>query len=225
MFLGGYQKVSLIDYPGVVASVVFLRGCNFMCPYCHNPELLSAEGGIVLEEEFFSMLFANRRMLDGVCVTGGEPCLQLELPEFLSKLKDMGFKVKLDTNGSEPDMLGFILDKGLADYVAMDIKSSWENYSRIARPDSSADKVKKSLAVLQNSRTDHEFRTTIFPGVHTMDDFLSIAGYLKDGSKYFVQNIKREKTLEEIFAETDLFAENVAEELGNRFPKLLIDHR
>ncbi|MFA4999628.1 MAG: anaerobic ribonucleoside-triphosphate reductase activating protein [Parcubacteria group bacterium] len=225
MFLGGYQKVSLIDFPGLVASVVFLRGCDFMCPYCHNPELISMEGNVVLEEEFFSMLLKNRRMLDGVCVSGGEPCLQPALPEFLSKLKDLGFKIKLDTNGSEPDMLAFVLRKGLVDYVAMDVKSSWKNYPLVTHRKHAAVNAKKSLAILGDSGIDHEFRTTIFPGVHTIDDFISIAGYLRNGSKYFIQNIKREKTLTEITAESDLFAKDIAEKLESRFPNLLIGNR
>lgn len=225
MFLGGYQKVSLMDYPGLIASVVFLRGCDFMCPYCHNPELVSQSGGLVLEEEFLSMLIENRKMLDGVVVTGGEPCLQPGLPEFLSKIKDFGFKVKLDTNGSEPDMLSFILSKGLADYVAMDIKSSWENYSKVVRPTDAADKVKKSLAIIQSSKVDREFRTTIFPGTHTIDDFVSIAGELGDGTKYFIQDIKFEKTLSELSGTSELYSSDIAEELKKQYPRLIIGHR
>lgn len=225
MFLGGYQKVSLMDYPGLVASVVFLRGCDFMCPYCHNPELISVEGGLVLEEEFLSLLLENRKMLDGVVITGGEPCLQPGLPEFMSKIKDYGFKIKLDTNGSEPDMLAFILSKGLADYVAMDIKSSWENYPKVAHPVGAADKVKKSLAAIQSSKVDHEFRTTIFPGTHTMEDFISIAGELSDGAKYFIQDIKLAKTFSEISSFSEFYSADVAEELKKRYPRLIVGHR
>jgi pyruvate formate lyase activating enzyme len=225
MFLGGYQKVSLIDYPGLVASVVFLRGCDFFCPYCHNPELIPLEGGVILEEDFFSMLIENRKMLDGVVVTGGEPCFQSKLPEFLSKIKDYGFKVKLDTNGSRPKILEFILKRGLADYVAMDIKSSWGNYPNISKNINAAEKAKKSLSIIQESRIDHEFRTTIFPGVHTINDFISIAGELKEGEKYFIQNIQIAKTYSEIFSNQDFFAEDIAEEIKKRYPKLIIGHR
>ena len=225
MLIGGYQKVSLIDFPGVVAAVVFLRGCNFMCPYCHNPELLFADGETVSEEDFFAMLAENRHMLDGVCVSGGEPCLQSGLPEFLSKLKKLGLKVKLDTNGSVPEMLSRVLSQRLVDYVAMDIKSSWENYSRVARLVSAADKVKNSLSIIYEARVDCEFRTTIFPGVHTIQDFIAIAGYLEPKSKYFIQNIKRDKTLEPISAEQNLFADEVANELKSRFPHLIIGSR
>lgn len=214
-----------MDYPGLVASVVFLRGCDFMCPYCHNPELIAVDGGTVLEEEFFSVILENRKMLDGVVVTGGEPCLQPGLPEFLSKLKDFGFKVKLDTNGSEPEMLRFILSRGLADYVAMDIKSSWENYHRVAAPKGIAEKVKKSLSILNSSKTDHEFRTTMLPGVHAMSDFVSIAGELGDGAKYFIQDVKLAKTLSEITAPSEFSASDVAEELKSRFSGLIIGHR
>jgi len=225
MLIGGYQKVSLIDFPGVVSAIVFLRGCNFMCSYCHNPELIFADGETVSEEDFFSMLAENRHMLDGVCVSGGEPCLQSELPEFLSKLKKLGLKVKLDTNGSVPEMLSRVLREKLVDYVAMDIKSSWENYSRVARLTSAADKVKNSLSIIYEEGVDCEFRTTIFPGVHTIQDFISIAGYLEPKSKYFIQNIKRDKTLEPIFAEQDLFADEVANELKKIFPYLIIGSR
>ena len=217
--------MSLIDFPGVVSAIVFLRGCNFMCSYCHNPELIFADGETVSEEDFFSMLAENRHMLDGVCVSGGEPCLQSELPEFLSKLKKLGLKVKLDTNGSVPEMLSRVLREELVDYVAMDIKSSWENYSRVARLTSAADKVKNSLSIIYEEGVDCEFRTTIFPGVHTIQDFISIAGYLEPKSKYFIQNIKRDKTLEPIFAEQDLFADEVANELKKIFPYLIIGSR
>jgi pyruvate formate lyase activating enzyme len=225
MFLGGYQKISLMDYPGLVASIVFLRGCDFLCPYCHNPELIPSEGGVILEEEFFSMLLGNRKMLDGVVVSGGEPCLQPGLPEFMSKIKDYGFKVKLDTNGSEPEMLGFILKKGLADYVAMDIKSSWENYPKITLVADAALKTKKSLAILSESKIDHEFRTTILPGAHTLGDFISIAEELPAKSKYFIQDIKLDKTYAEVSANSDFFAEDIARELEIAFPELIIGHR
>ena len=217
--------MSLIDFPGVVSAIVFLRGCNFMCSYCHNPELIFAEGETISEEDFFAMLAENRHMLDGVCVSGGEPCLQLGLPEFLSKLKKLGFKVKLDTNGSVPEMLSRVLKEGLVDYVAMDIKSSWENYSRVARLVSVADKVKNSLSIIYESGVNCEFRTTIFPGVHTIQDFVAIAGCLKPGSKYFIQNIRRDKTLEPISAEQNLFSDEVANELRMCFPHLIIGSR
>ncbi len=214
-----------MDYPGIIASVVFLRGCDFMCPYCHNPELIPIEGGTVLEEEFLSMLLENRKMLDGVVVSGGEPCLQPGLPEFLSKIKDYGFKVKLDTNGSEPGMLKFVISRGLADYVAMDIKASWDNYPSVVSAPDAALKVKRSLSVLKSSNIDHEFRTTILPGAHAMEDFISIAGELEDGAKYFIQDIKLEKTLSEISSPLQFSAAEVADELRTRFPKLIIGYR
>jgi len=225
MLIGGYQKMSLIDFPGCVSAIVFLRGCNFMCPYCHNPELLSADGDIVIEEDFFSMLLENRNMIDGVCVSGGEPCLQSGLPDFLSRLREYGFKIKIDTNGSVPEMLNRVLRERLVDYVAMDIKSSWENYSLIACIPGVAEKVKQSLTILQQSHIDYEFRTTIFPGTHTLGDFIAIAGYLKEGSKYFIQNIKLEKTLEAIPERQNLWAVDIADELKNRFPRLIIGYR
>jgi len=225
MLIGGYQKVSLIDYPGVIASVVFLRGCNFMCPYCHNPELISAKGGVVLESDFFTMLLENKQMIEGVCVSGGEPCLQSDLPEFLSKLKNIGFKVKLDTNGSNPEMLANIINANLADYVAMDIKSSWENYHLIARPKDIVLKVKQSLAIIQKSNIDYEFRTTIFPGTHTVNDFIAIAGYLKINNKYFIQDVKREKTLEKIPMSQTFYAEDIVAILQSRYPDLIISYR
>ena len=196
-----------------------------MCSYCHNPELIFADGEIVSEEEFFAMIAENRHMLDGVCVSGGEPCLQLGLPEFLSKLKKLGLKIKLDTNGSAPEMLSRVLRERLVDYVAVDIKSSWENYSRVARLASVTDKVKKSLSIIYESGVNCEFRTTIFPGVHTIQDFIAIAGYLKPGSKYFIQNIKCDKTLELISMEQSLFADEVANELKLRFLQLVIGSR
>jgi len=225
MVIAGYQKISLMDYPGLIASIVFLRGCDFMCPYCHNPELIPSEGEVILEEDLFAMLLENRKMLDGIVVTGGEPCLQPGLPEFLSRIKDYGFKIKLDTNGSEPEMLEFILKKGLADYVAMDIKASWKNYPKITPLDHAAEKVKKSLAVLSESKADREFRTTIFPGAHTMNDFILIAKELPAESKYFIQDIKLDKTYAKITAPSDFFAEDVVRELKGDFPELIIEYR
>ncbi|MBW2989756.1 anaerobic ribonucleoside-triphosphate reductase activating protein, partial [Candidatus Woesearchaeota archaeon] len=130
----GLQKASLIDYPPYACCVVFLSGCNFRCGFCHNPELVLGKSNTetISEEEFFSFLSKRKKWLDAVCITGGEPCLNKELPKFISKIKDHGYKVKLDTNGSSPDMLDELLDKGLLDYIAMDIKGNLNQYEKVA---------------------------------------------------------------------------------------------
>ena len=229
MLIGGIQKLSLIDFPGKVASVVFTQGCDFLCPFCHNSELIPARGnGMILENDVLLFLSDNLKMLEGVCVTGGEPTGQSDLPEFIEKIKNLGLAVKLDTNGSSPETLKSIFSRNLVDYVAMDIKAAWENYPlAIKSPcaDDYARKVKDSLLVIMDSGVDHEFRTTVFPGVHKTDDFISIAGYFRDGEKYFIQNIRLDKTLENINSEEKLSASEIAGEIGGLFPKLRVDWR
>jgi pyruvate formate lyase activating enzyme len=229
MLIGGIQKLSLIDFPGKIAAVVFAQGCDFLCPFCHNPELIPPSGnGMILESDVLNFLSDNLKMLEGVCVTGGEPTGRSDLPEFIRKIRSLGLAVKLDTNGSSPEMIANLLSLDLVDYIAMDIKAAWENYPRAIRSlhaAAAAEKVKKSLSLISGSGIDHEFRTTVFPGVHSMDDFVSIAGYLHDGEKYFIQNIRLDKTLDEIVSEERLSASAIAGELKKVFPHLHIDWR
>ncbi len=190
MVIHGLQKLTLLDYPGRTACTVFTGACSWRCPFCHNASLvLRPESQPVLpEEEFFAFLRKRKGLLDGVAVTGGEPTLQKDLPELLAKVKALGFAVKLDTNGAAPAMLRTILEQGLADYVAMDVKAGRDNYSAATgtlRPDLAA--VEESAALLMAGGTEHEFRTTVVREIHSDADFLDIARWLRGEKKYFLQ--------------------------------------
>ncbi|OIO26867.1 anaerobic ribonucleoside-triphosphate reductase activating protein [Candidatus Micrarchaeota archaeon CG10_big_fil_rev_8_21_14_0_10_54_18] len=184
MILAGLQKNTLVDYPGRVACTVFTAGCNFRCPYCHNPELVTGKPKQMPEDYFWNFLEERREWLDGVCVTGGEPLIHEDAPEFLKKIKDYGFDVKLDTNGSFPDRLRECLP--FADYVAMDIKAPLEKYESVAGVDA-RDSVKKSVEIIRSSGKEYEFRTTVVPEFYSEEDALAIGEWLKGSNAYYLQ--------------------------------------
>lgn len=186
MKIGGLRKLSALDFPTKICATVFLTGCNFRCPFCHNATLATGGGESITEEEFFSFLKKRTGLLDAVCITGGEPLLY-DVTEFIYKIKEMGFLVKLDTNGSFPEKLSALLNGGLIDYVAMDIKSSVESYSKLSGVDTDVEKIKKSAALLLGGKTDFEFRTTVVKGLHTKEDMESIGKWLSGDEKYFLQ--------------------------------------
>jgi pyruvate formate lyase activating enzyme len=198
MRIGGYQKLTLIDYPGVIATTVFTVGCSFRCPFCHNPELVLsshfATGTEKNEEEFFKHLSKRKGRLEGVCITGGEPTIQPDIIEFIKKIKAMGFLVKLDSNGTRPDVLKKIINERLVDFIAMDIKNSPENYSRATGLAADIKRIKLSVEMIINSPMPYEFRTTVVPGIHTEKDFLKIAKWLSGACAYYLQEY-REKII------------------------------
>lgn len=188
MIIKGFQKTSLVDYPGNVASTVFVGGCNFNCPFCHNPGLVSADSsGSIPEDMIFQGLNEHRKFIDGVCVTGGEPTIHEDLPEFLARIKSLGLKVKLDTNGSNPKMLAKVIGDGLVDYVSMDIKSSFDSYSEIVKSDVDADDILRSVCILMGGVIDYEFRTTAVPGLFDMGKLQSICKEIVGAKRYFIQ--------------------------------------
>lgn len=189
MRISGLQKLTLLDFPGKTAATVFLAGCNMRCPFCHNSSLVeSASLDGISEEELFSYLRKRQGILDGVCITGGEPTLRRGLYEFLSEIKALGYLVKLDTNGTNPEKLKELLDSGVVDYVAMDIKNTPEKYPETSgTPNLCVDDIKKSVQILKSSNVDHEFRTTLVDGFHTEKDVEEIAKWLGEGEKYFLQ--------------------------------------
>lgn len=187
MTINGLLKLTLLDFPGKCACTVFFCGCNFRCPFCHNATLVRGEGEDISEEEFFSFLSKREGILDGVCITGGEPTLQKGLRDFIKRIKDMGFAVKLDTNGARPDVLGSLLSEGLLDYVAMDIKSSPEGYERAAGCKIDTDKIKESISLLIGGNADYEFRTTVATGAVTLADMEGIGNLIKGAKRYFLQ--------------------------------------
>jgi pyruvate formate lyase activating enzyme len=190
MIIGGLQKLTLIDYPGHLAATVFTFGCNFRCPFCHNPELVSGSwykiSGI-LEEDFFKFLKERKGKLEGVCITGGEPTIQPDIVEFVRKIKNLGFKVKLDTNGARPDILRELFQKKLLDFVAMDIKSDLENYAKTTNSKLDIERIRLSVDLIRNSGIDYEFRTTAVPGLHKEEDFAKIGEWLEGSKKYVLQ--------------------------------------
>ena len=189
MKLYGLQKMTLLDFPGHVACTVFLNACDFRCPFCHNFELVDGTAQPVMdEEEFLSFLKKRRGLLDGVAFTGGEPCLHKDLPELMRKIRELGFSIKLDTNGQHPALLKQILDEGLIDYAAMDIKNSPEKYAVTCGLESlDLTNIQESIQLLKNSGIDYEFRTTVVKEFHNAEDFDGIGEMIAGAKRYFLQ--------------------------------------
>ncbi len=189
MLIKGLQKLTLLDYPGKMACTVFTAGCNFRCPFCHNASLVTnIDEERISEDEFLSFLQKRQGIIDGVCITGGEPTLQPDLKELLKKIKDLGYSVKLDTNGYRPEVLKDIVNSGLVDYVAMDIKNSQAKYALTVGLDSfDITKINESVEFLMSGVVDYEFRTTIVKELHTEDDIQDIVSWIKGAKKYFLQ--------------------------------------
>lgn len=199
MRLGGYQKLTLIDYPGVIATTVFTVGCSFRCGFCHNPELVIKSQFPALnklEEEFFEHLAKRVGKLEGVCITGGEPTIQPDIVEFIRKIKEMGFLVKLDSNGTRPDVLRKVIKEKLVDFIAMDIKSSPENYDKAVGLKADIDRIKLSVEMIMSSGLPYEFRTTVVPGIHSEEDFVRIAKWIKGAKSYYLQEYREMRTLD-----------------------------
>lgn len=186
MRIGGLQKLTLLDFPEHVACTVFLQGCNFRCPFCHNASLVLGTDAIS-EDEVLRFLNTRLGLLDGVAITGGEPLLSAELPDFLRKIKTLGYKTKVDTNGSFPEKLRSLIDEGLVDYVAMDIKNSQEKYAETAGADGMLEPVRKSVEILKNAPIPFEFRTTVVDELHEPSDFEAIGKWLAGAPRYFLQ--------------------------------------
>ena len=189
MNIQGLQKMTLLDYPGRVACTVFLGGCDFRCPFCHNFELVVGPlPEAVSEDEFFAFLSKRRGLLDGVAITGGEPCLRKDLPAFIAKIRDAGFPVKLDTNGGHPDMLGRLLEEGSVDYVAMDVKNSPAKYARTAGlREIDLAPIGESIGLLIGGDVPYEFRTTVVRELHEAGDFEEIGEWVEGAEQHFLQ--------------------------------------
>lgn len=197
MRIGGFQPCSLLDFPGKVAAIVFTQGCPFACNYCHNPELIPQKEGSIAEEEVLEELKKRRAFLDGVVITGGEPSVQPDLPEFIQKLKNLSLEVKLDTNGVHPDMIESLVQKHLVDFFAMDIKNVFEKYEEVVGniPKKVKENCERTMRVIARSGVPYEFRTTTDASIHSHDDILNIAKRLPANARYALQGIRRQKTL------------------------------
>ena len=196
MVFGGIQKFTLIDYPDKTACTIFIKGCNFRCPYCQNASLIkTAENSrLINEDEILDFLKTRTGLLDGVCISGGEPLsydnreIQEEPDAFIKKVKDMGFLVKLDTNGSYPDRLKRLINSGNIDYAAMDVKNSPAKYAlTVGIADYNVSQINESIKILRNSSVPHEFRTTVVRDFHDYEDLLEIAEWISGAEKYFLQ--------------------------------------
>ncbi len=185
----GFQKMTLLDYPGRVACTLFTFGCNFRCPFCHNALLVTeADGQNVYDgKDIIEFLKKRVGLLDGVCITGGEPLLQKELPEFMSEVKELGFFIKLDTNGSYPEKLKGIVHSGLVDYIAMDIKNSPNKYSITAGTEIDVSIIKESVDFIMSCGVDYEFRTTVVSPYHEPEDFEEIGRFIEGAKNYYLQ--------------------------------------
>ena len=193
MNICGYQKTTLLDYPGHVAATIFTGGCNFCCPFCHNSDLVvnSTMSPCISQEEIFAFLKKRKNVLSGICITGGEPTLQTNLSKFIKKVHSLGYKIKLDTNGYRPDVISSLLEDNLLDYIAMDIKAGLSNYAKVSGiPNLDTSKIKESISIIENSGIDYEFRTTVVKELHNRQDFLEISEMLSSSSSYFIQSFK-----------------------------------
>ena len=190
MQIHGFQKLTLLDYPEHIAATVFTGGCNFRCPFCQNGDLVvnPGEQPLISEEEVLAVLKKRQGVLQGVCITGGEPTLQADLKDFIGKVKELGYLVKLDTNGYRPGVLAGLLGENLLDYVAMDVKASLANYGRVTGcPAMDVEKIRESIALLKGCGIPYEFRTTVVKGLHTLEEFEEIGQLLAGARAYYLQ--------------------------------------
>lgn len=189
MLISGFDKVTLLNYPGLVACTIFTKGCNLKCPFCHNSSLISGNDDTYIDEdEIFKYLNKRKNIIEGVCISGGEPLLQKDIKEFIKKIKSLGLKVKLDTNGTNPDLLLSLINDDLLDYIAMDIKNIKSKYELTSGAKVKIDNILKSINIIENSGIDYEFRTTIIKEFHTLSDIDYISKVLDKKSKYYIQN-------------------------------------
>jgi len=197
MMIKGFQKLSLIEYPGKLSAVVFLGKCNFRCGFCYNIDLVKNYKKLpdIPEKKILDFLSTRRELLDALSITGGEPTLHKRLPAFVKKVKDLGFLVMLETNGSNPGMVKKLIDKKLVDYIAMDIKASLEKYDEVAGVKVNKKKIQESIDIIRNSKVDHEFRTTVIPKHFKKEDALAIGKWLKSSKRYVLQQFRPDKTL------------------------------
>ncbi len=187
MLISGLQKTTLLDYPQKVACTIFLGGCNMRCRFCHNMDIVENATPFCTEEEVLQFLQKRKGVLEGVCITGGEPTLQPDLPDMIRKIKDLSLCVKLDTNGTNPQMLRQLIDSKLIDYVAMDIKTSLSEYDSICNAHIDTDAIKESVSILKESDIPYEFRTTVIAEYHNDTTFTEIADWLQGCPAYYLQ--------------------------------------
>ena len=202
MLIGAIDKFTLIDFPGHIAAIIFTQGCNFRCPFCHNPELVLPEKfeKPISLKEVLTFLEKRKNLLDGVEFTGGEPTLHKDLLEIMRMIKEMGYAIKLDTNGTNPLILKKAFSEKLIDYVAMDVKSSFEKYNEIAGVSVDTENLKKSVELIKKYAPEYEFRTTVINGFHNKEEMEKIGKIVENAKQYFIQKPHFDKTVSENFS-------------------------
>ena len=218
MKIGAFQRFSLNEYPGKISAIIFTQGCNFRCPYCHNPELVKKElfQESIPEKEIFSFLNKRQNKLDAVSITGGEPTLHPDLPSLISKIKSMGFLVKLDTNGTNPQMLKKLIHYNLINYIAMDIKAPLEKYENVTKVQVDTEAISKSIDLIKNLKIEYEFRSTLTEKLLSNEEVINIGKLLGKAKRYYLQNFVFSKTLDEKFES----AKSISAERCNFFTKV-----
>jgi len=202
MQIAGLQEFTTVDYPGQLAATIFTLGCNFRCPFCHNPDIVNASryhlDQLMPEENFWQFLRERKGKLDGICITGGEPTLQPDLLDFMGKIKDMGFLVKLDSNGTNPSVLKRACQRKLVDYLAMDIKNAPQHYAEtVGLPQINLSNIQQSVRLIMESGVDYEFRTTVVPGFHDGGKMEGLGKFIEGAKKFFVQGFRPDVTLDQ----------------------------
>ncbi|GAB6138084.1 anaerobic ribonucleoside-triphosphate reductase activating protein [Halanaerobaculum tunisiense] len=218
MKIAGVQKTTLIDYPREIASIIFTQGCNMKCPYCHNPNLIASakeEQDFIPLDEIWHFIDHRKELIDGIVITGGEPTLQPGLFNFINQVKDKGLKVKLDTNGSNPELLSNLINQELLDYIAMDVKAPFSKNELIIGKSGFESSISKSIEIIKNSIIDYEFRTTVVPTLHDDKIIDEIGKLISGANQHYIQNFRPKNTLDPKFLEVKEFPPTKLEEFKN----------
>ncbi len=225
MRIGAMQKFSMIDYPGKLAAILFTQGCNFRCPYCHNPELVDSALFAKPLEELDVLAFLNKRVgqLDGVVITGGEPTLHEDLPLLIKKIRSLGFLIKLDTNGSNPAMLRRLFAENLIDYCAMDIKAPAAKYQKVTRSKVSIVAIKESIELIKEANIEYEFRSTLVDEMLSAEEVLEMGSLIGKAKRYFLQRFVSTKTLDASFRKAQPISDDTLKSLKAHFNTLLTE--
>ena len=226
MKIGGLLRTSLIDYPGLISAVIFTQGCNFRCPYCHNPELVDLTDHTIdfSEEEIFSFLERRKNLLDGVVITGGEPTLHKDLPRYLAKYKKLGYRIKLDTNGTDPDVIKILLDEQLVDYIAMDLKAPFDKYPSVTGVNFDLEKVKATVTLISKATIDIEFRTTVVENLHSEEDIIKISNMVPVGRRFVIQRFEPTETLDKEYKNRRTISDLSMAKIQERFKQETINY-
>jgi len=221
MILAGLQKLSLVDYPGFISSIIFTQGCNFFCGYCQNPDLIQCDPKYDCTEEYVTrFLSGHRDMIEGVVITGGEPTVHKDLPGLIGKIKELGYKIKLDTNGANPVAVEGLIRERKLDYIALDIKTSLDKYSQVTGIKDIGERIARSVYLLLLSYTDYEIRITCVPGLTGETEIVSIARMIKGAERCVLQQFRPIVTYDEKFREVKPYSR----EILSKFKNILSDH-